>query len=192
MADREHGTLLDVDGIHEPKGAGSANSGEVYVSDGAGSGVWTAHDDLVDYGEIYITGGVTAHAIAAASAYTKLNPAGEWTDGLSNGIVLDSTNGEIDLTDAGVYAVSFWCSFDTASLVSNVQYYFKYALDGTPATRIVSVQKNTGNVDHLHVSATGIVEATAGQVLSIHVAGDGTSSGTNMTVTDAGFNARQL
>lgn len=36
----EHVTITDPE-IHEPKGASSANSGEVYVANGAGSGSWT-------------------------------------------------------------------------------------------------------------------------------------------------------
>ena len=197
MADVQHGSLSDSDGIHEPKGCGSltggaSDAGKVYVSDGAGSGAWTDHDSLSDFGEIYIAGGSTAFALAAASAYTKLNPTGEWTGGEFQDVTLDATNGEIDLDTAGTYLVAFWSSFDTAALVANVQYYFKYALDGTPGSRIVSVQKNTGNVDHLHVSAAGIVTATAGQTLSIHVAGDGTSSSTNITVTDAGLSVVRI
>ena len=45
MADIQHSLIQDPD-IHEPKGASSANSGEVYVADGGGSGVWTPSQDL--------------------------------------------------------------------------------------------------------------------------------------------------
>ena len=40
MANTEHSAITDPS-IHEPKGAASATVGKVYVSDGAGSGVWT-------------------------------------------------------------------------------------------------------------------------------------------------------
>lgn len=36
-----HSTLTGTD-LHEPKGAATAASGQVYVADGAGSGAWTA------------------------------------------------------------------------------------------------------------------------------------------------------
>lgn len=39
MANVEHSTLTG-SALHEPKGAATANSGEVYVADGSGSGVW--------------------------------------------------------------------------------------------------------------------------------------------------------
>ena len=37
----EHSALTG-DSLHEPKGADTATSGQVYVSDGAGSGTWTS------------------------------------------------------------------------------------------------------------------------------------------------------
>ncbi|MGW8181035.1 MAG: hypothetical protein ACWGQW_20070, partial [bacterium] len=40
MANVEHNTLTDPE-LHEPKGAAAANSGEIYIANGAGSGVWT-------------------------------------------------------------------------------------------------------------------------------------------------------
>jgi len=41
MANVAHSSLTGSD-LHEPKGVASANSGEVYIADGAGSGAWTA------------------------------------------------------------------------------------------------------------------------------------------------------
>jgi len=46
----EHSTLTGAE-LHEPKGADSANAGEVYVSDGAGSGDWFPREDIY-YGVI--------------------------------------------------------------------------------------------------------------------------------------------
>lgn len=40
-----HSTLTGAD-LHEPKGVASANSGEVYVANGAGSGAWTGVNAL--------------------------------------------------------------------------------------------------------------------------------------------------
>lgn len=42
MANVAHSTLTGSD-LHEPKGVAAATAGKVYVSDGAGSGAWTAH-----------------------------------------------------------------------------------------------------------------------------------------------------
>mgnify|MGYP003134312780 FL=1 len=38
----EHSTLTGSD-LHEPKGTAAANTGEVYIANGSGSGTWTAH-----------------------------------------------------------------------------------------------------------------------------------------------------
>ena len=38
----EHSTLTGSD-LHEPKGASSASTGQVYIANGSGSGAWTAH-----------------------------------------------------------------------------------------------------------------------------------------------------
>lgn len=42
----EHSTLSDPD-IHEPKGASTATSGQVYIANGAGSGAWTSGADSI-------------------------------------------------------------------------------------------------------------------------------------------------
>lgn len=44
-----HKNLTGAD-LHEPKGAAAATSGQVYVSDGAGSGVWTTTSSIVTAG----------------------------------------------------------------------------------------------------------------------------------------------
>lgn len=47
MASVNHSTLTDPY-LHEPKGVASASSGNVYVANGAGSGVWTAKETLIE------------------------------------------------------------------------------------------------------------------------------------------------
>lgn len=45
MANVQHSSLTGAE-LHEPKGADSASTGEVYVSDGAGSGAWGLAETL--------------------------------------------------------------------------------------------------------------------------------------------------
>ena len=40
MANVQHSDLTDADGIHEPKGISTANSNQLYIADGSGSGNW--------------------------------------------------------------------------------------------------------------------------------------------------------
>lgn len=45
MANVQHSALTGSE-LHEPKGADSASTGEVYVSDGSGSGAWGLAEDI--------------------------------------------------------------------------------------------------------------------------------------------------
>lgn len=181
----QHNIITDPD-IHEPKGVAAATSGKVYISNGSGSGAWTyppgkAHADM------YISAGTTAHTLAGASAYSLLNPSGEWTQGVTNILTTTPGSGVITLNQAGDYYVDFWINFTTASIAQGSVYNFKYALDGVAAPRLTTVSKPTNGADKITLASSGLVTATAGQTLSIFVGGDGTSSGTNITPTEAGL-----
>jgi hypothetical protein len=55
----QHSVITDPD-IHEPKGASTAASGEVYIANGSGSGDWapiTLDSDTSDYGSILVADG---------------------------------------------------------------------------------------------------------------------------------------
>jgi len=184
----QHNAITDPD-LHEPKGIAAATAGKVYVSDGASSGDWKYAPGKA-HAELYITSGATAHTLAAASAYTKVNPSGEWTaSGNEDHLTVDAANGEIDLLYAGHYFISFWMTFSTASIASGSQYKFKFAVDGVTSPRTVYVTKPTNGVDIIEISATGLVSATANQTLTIQAAGDGTSSGTTFTPLETGLQA---
>lgn len=213
----QHKLITDPD-IHEPKGIDGATANKVYISNGTGSGSWEyplpnqdtalagqvftsdgadsgtfSYPPAKGHGEIYITSGATNHTLSSGSAYNKLNPSGEWTaSGYEDVITVNAANGDINLTLAGHYYISFWCNFTTASLASSTTYTFKFAIDGVTSPRTLTVSKFTNGADKLNVAATGILEATAGQTLSIYVAGDGTSSSTDILVTEAGLQALHL
>jgi len=182
----QHNIITDPD-IHEPKGVAAATSGKVYISNGSGSGAWTYPPGKA-HAEIYISGGTTTHTLAGASAYSLLNPSGEWTaSGNEDILTVTPGNGIITLNQAGHYLVTFWINFTTTAIASGSAYNFKYAIDGSVGTRLSSVVKPTNGVDKLTLSSTGTVSVTANQTLSIFVGGDGTSSGQNITPTEAGL-----
>jgi hypothetical protein len=211
----QHNTITDPE-IHEPKGVAAASSGTVYKADGTGSGSWsypltglnTASSGQVfvsdgsasgtwkyspakPHAEIYISGGTTAHTLSStAGTYTKLNPSGEWTaSGYEDILSVDATNGEIDLSLDGHYLLNFWINFTTSAIAAGTVYKFKYALDGTTAARTITVPKFSNGADTLHSSASGLLEVTGGSTvpLSLHVAGDATSAGEDITVVEAGL-----
>ena len=188
----QHNAITDPD-IHEPKGIAAATAGKVYVSDGASSGDWKYAPGKA-HAEIVITAGTTALTLnAAADTYIKLNPTGEWAaSSYEDHLTVDPTNGEVDLLFAGHYYIDFWCNFTTASVASNKLYKFKFAIDGATTDKTVSIQKHTSGVDTLHVASSKLVSATANQALSIYVAGDATTAGTDITVLEAGLTVLYL
>jgi hypothetical protein len=212
----QHGLITNDADIHEPKGIGTAASGKVYVSDGTGTGAWqyplppggdtaaTGEVFISDgagggswkspagkhFAELYIDAGTTPFTLAAASAYTRLDPGTEWTLGANLDMTTSAIDGTITLPHQGSYMINFWVNFTTTAISSSSNYSFKYGLDGVVSTRKFTVQKSTNQVEFLLTSASGIVTTTAdNQVLDIRVAGDGTSSGTAITVVDAGLSA---
>ena len=186
----QHKLITDPD-IHEPKGVAAAVIGKVYQSDGAGSGSWVYPPGKA-HAEIYIDAGATAQTLSAASAYAKLNPGTEWTAGVTNVLTVSAANGTITLVEAGNYLINFWAHFSTASIANGTLYNFKFNLDGTSSGRTLTVSKFSNGADKLHVAATGIITATVGQVLSMYVGGDATSSSTAITVIEAGLSAIKL
>lgn len=69
-----HKDLTGAD-LHEPKGADTATSGKVYVSDGAGSGVWTTASDIIT-NTAFTTGDLKpTHKVTADTSWIL------WSDG---------------------------------------------------------------------------------------------------------------
>ena len=186
----QHKSIPDAD-LHEPKGIASVTVDKAYISNGLGSGSWQvipgrAHADM------YIDAGVTTQTLSAAQAYAKLNPGTEWTSGVSNILTISPSTGEITLTLAGNYLITFWVNLTTTALAAGTAYRFKFALDGVTSSRTLESHKFSNGSDTITCAATGLVTATAGQKLTIYCAGDATSSGANITVTEAGLTAVKL
>jgi hypothetical protein len=170
--------------LHEPKGVSTATDGQIYIANGLGSGVWTTY---YRFGELFISSGATAQTLSAASAYARLDPGTAWQSGVNNGVTMTPTDGTMTILATGTYHLAFWVVFSTASLASGTRYNFKYAVNGVPNVRTLSTGKTTNGVDTLDAASTGIATLTAGDVVSIYVGGDATSSSTNITVLEAGF-----
>lgn len=179
----QHAAITDPD-IHEPKGASTANSGEVYVADGAGSGVWTPSSR---FAELYISAGSGTQALTSTAA--RLDPSTNWVAGVTNGVTQNATDGTLTIVTAGTYAMSFWITLTTDSVASGTTYTFYYAINGTPNTRSVAVAKNTAGADKVTCSATGLVTLSASDVVSIYAK---SSINSTITVNDAGFNVHKV
>lgn len=186
----QHNIITDPD-IHEPKGVAAATADKVYISNGSGSGTWE-YPPAKAHADMYITGGTTTHTLAGASAFSLLNPSGEWTAGVTNILTSTPASGIITLNQAGDYFIDFWINFTTTAIAAGSAYNFKYAVDAVVGTRKTVVTKPTNGADKLTLASSGLVSATAGQTLAIHVGGDGVSSGETITPTEAGLTVLYL
>jgi len=182
----QHKNIQEAD-LHEPKGISTATAGTIYVADGAGSGTWEEAPGRF-FGELYITNNSTALTLAASSAATKIDPGNAWDSGEYRGFTLQPDDGNIVLSGAGVHRVMFWCDFTTAAIAAGTSYTFKFAINGTVSNRAITTVKTSNGVDRLQVSAFGFAETLAsGDVLSMYVAGNATSSGTQIVIKEAGL-----
>lgn len=190
MATIQHSALTDPE-VHEPKDITTAEAGAVYVADGSGSGAWQQPAGHA-YGELYISEGVTAQTLQAASGTAKLNPTDEWTTNGNANVTLSAANGTITITHAGEYALDFWIVFTTAAIASGAKYRFYYTVNGTHGTRNVYLTKPTNGADTLHCAASGIATFAANDVVTIYVGGDATSSSTAITPVEAGLSVQLI
>lgn len=150
MANVSHSTLTDPY-LHEPKGAGAAAAGSVYVSDGAGSGSWTTPNPHGGWRYNAIGTGTT---FTAPTGYTLMNVAGVVSDGSH----LFTTNGAGRLTYTGTGAahLHFVCdlSFKHSS-GSGQDCYFAFYKNGSIVTsgannEMVS-SADSGNYQHIAI-----------------------------------------
>ena len=180
-----HVNILDAD-RHEPKGISTATIGQVYVADGAASGAWTSPV----YGELLVDTSAAAFTPGAAdiTSFKQMTNANNvlWEPGVSSGVTIGTNT--ITLDGAGDYQINFW-GILISSASASTQFAIKYALDGTLNTRQVIVQKNSSGADSILTTASGIVTATAGQVLSLWMASNLT---TTVVVQNAGFSVVKL
>lgn len=112
MANVAHSTLTGSD-LHEPKGVAAAAANKVYVSDGVGSGAWTAHSTFAGiFGTNYCqvreqqTPG-TNGAAKSSSAWSTLTLNTTVANGIS-GVSLASN--QLTLP-SGTYFIDGWASF---------------------------------------------------------------------------------
>ena len=183
----EHSVIQDPY-IHEPKGASTALAGTVYVSNGAGSGSWTASRNTI-FGELVQYGDGALHTLQSDGIYSKIPG---WSNGLNNGTTPLSGSSEIQIDSSGIYQINFYTSFLTEAIADRANFNFKYAINDTPTTQKITVMKPTSQVDALSCFGTWIVSLTAGQKISAYIAGDTLSATSTIAITDAGLQVIML
>lgn len=185
MADVEHSTLTDADGIHEPKGISTATDREMYMADGAGSGTWQ-RSIVSDHGDMNITNNAIATATTAASDatlntdtdYTKISAG--WAAGHILGIAFDTD--KLVATIAGDYKLTFWAAIKIP--LNNNFIGIKFAVDdSTPYSLQKLVSQSATTNDYRNMFGSAIIQLAAGQSVSIYLASTKTD---NLVVEEAG------
>ncbi len=128
----EHNVITDPN-IHEPKGASTATSGQVYVANGAGSGAWAAKlpSQTGNAGKFLTTNGTTeSWSSASVFAGGSVTSGGALTGGVNASVVRNST---------GTYTVTF------TSAASSVNYQPIVTLNTTSARSCSVYNKATGS-----------------------------------------------
>ena len=107
MANVNHSTLTDPY-LHEPKGAASASSGEVYIANGSGSGAWTQNHRHVGGFITFSTG--SPYAKATTTSDSVINPTFTLID--NNGFTgLSSPNARIRYDGAESISAAITATF---------------------------------------------------------------------------------
>lgn len=172
--------------IPEPKGTDTAAVDEMYVADGAGSGAWKANIQG-NHGEMVITNNASPTAVIAAadstlntdSDYAKITA--NWA--LSHALGVSFSTDKMVCAVTGDYIVSFWAAIKIPS--TNNFIGVKYAInDTTPYSSQKIVSQSSTTNDYRNVFASGMATLTAGDTVSVYVAG---SKSDNLIVEEAGL-----
>lgn len=167
-----HASLTGAD-LHEPKGAASAASGTVYVSNGSGSGSWTTLSVLTgDIGELksFITPLVPSGFLEAdGTAISRTTYAS-----LFSAVTIQQTGSR----QTGVTTITGLS--DTSKMKAG--YYIGNASGITNGTTIVSVDSAT----QITMSATAGSTGSGTVIVSPWPLGNGTTTFTLPNVTDTG------
>jgi hypothetical protein len=191
MASTVQHSALTGSEVHEPKGAATATSGQVYVSDGSGSGAWgnlaAANVDITDaggyftgttveaalqeikpfapaYGGMYITANTTAETATGAGTYDT------WTTGwVASGdlqdVTIDVSTGDMAADIAGKYKIEATISFyqDAASAGT---WLFAFDIDTVVQTKSI-VSHTTSGTDKQTICLVAHLTLTANQAVAI-------------------------
>jgi hypothetical protein len=175
----DHKAITDPE-LHEPKGASTAQSGTVYVADGAGSGDWVNPNTNVgiEYATIYTVEGDSA---TLGSIGTTAQTLPFDSDGPNNGAIANQANNRITVSVAGDYQIYFSISFDTAASGDSGLYEFKVMDDGV-ATHIAASREKSGTNDRDAISVSGIVTLGAGSNVTVSVESDEAGDSDDITI----------
>jgi len=140
------------------------------------------------YGEIHVHDNVVSQSIPTnAVVYTKLI---EWSDnGESKGTIPDQANGQITLSDSGIYKLESTLSFKSGT--GNVVTECSIFIDGVEQDQLHFTRKISTAGDVGSASITGLASVDAGQVIDLRLKHDNAGS-VDITVVYGNLNAEYV
>jgi hypothetical protein len=123
------------------------------------------------YGDIYVTGGVTAQS-SIGTGYVEVT--GFAANGQSSSNVTpDHTSEDITVTDAGIYHVGFHMNFSGSA---STQFTFSIHVGGAEPTEVIAAIRTIGaGADSGSCGNSGFLSLAASDVISLYVKADGAS-----------------
>lgn len=180
----EHSTLLDPD-IHEPKGISTSTSGDIYVSNGAGTGVWRPIPEFT--GAMVITNNATPQALTAAtdstlatfSDYVQITG---WAAGELDKITFATNQLTIPVGGGGLFLVDAYMNIASDTINSAVA--IKFAVNGASGVTRRPRHFLAATGAFYNLAASGIVRLVDSDVVDLFVASDKTIG---LTIQDSSF-----
>ena len=123
----EHKNITGVN-VHEPKGADTALAGRVYISDGAGSGLWSEPPTIVTVQDV-----ITSFSTAASQNPTGLDTVMQVEFGGGGGYtgpIQVNPDGGIQVNTTGSYTVKTTFSIGRAGTTGVASLYLRRLING--------------------------------------------------------------
>lgn len=170
--------------LHEPKGVATATVDKVYVSDGAGSGAWTAP---TPHGECYFTNFASPSTLTYPSSYTKAAPtttaggsAVEVTEGTTAKLTYTGTKtrkfmvqAQVSFSNAGSAAVIHAKLYKNGSAVAGTEVVAKPA-SATHAQLVTFSKISLATNDYVELYILSDAGSGDISIYSLHLAAVGT------------------
>lgn len=139
--------------LHEPKGADTATAGKVYVSDGAGSGVWTTASDIITNTAFTTGDAKLTHKVTADTSWIM------WSDGT----IGDASSGATIRANADTSALFtlYWNNYSNALCAVSGGRGANAAADYA-AHKTLALPLGAGRVLGLAGSGSGLTARTVG------------------------------
>ena len=181
----EHSSITDPE-IHEPKGVAAATSGQVYVANGSGSGVWTTQSA---YGSIYADDGDSATVGTIGTTAKKFDPF--TSDDLNANVTVSADASSITATLAGNYEIDFTASVATTTMVDTGTYIFRVRVDDVETHLAAKLFLSGANDDSI-VSMKGVLTLASQEAVTVWVESDEAGNTDNLDVFAASLAIRKV